>query len=274
MRNPHGRLALMKPLMNALNASAPAPHWLAIRLPHLALDLHTRGHSGRETAIAVSALAGGREQIIDCNPAALSGGVRPGMPASAARAILNELHTVERDPEAVRHALERLAACCYQYSNQVCIPGERDGLLLEAGASERLFGAPQTLGARLHRELGQLGYHAMSGSATTPEAAWLAAGESRHISAREHLRDELGPLPLARLPLEPSQVGAMEKMGFRQLRDLLRLPRRSLTRRFGPSLTDYLDRLLGIRADPRKLYRPPESFSSRLAATARYSPCS
>jgi protein ImuB len=53
-------------------------------------------------------------------------------------------------------------------------------------------------------------------------------------------------------------------MGFRQLRDLLRLPHKALNRRFGPALSDYLDRLLGIRADPRVLYQPPETFSSRL----------
>ena len=65
-----------------------------------------------------------------------------------------------------------------------------------------------------------------------------------------------------------AQRTAMERMGFRQLRDLLRLPRKALTRRFGPALPDYLERLLGIRPDPRTLYQPPESFSSRLELPA------
>ena len=65
-----------------------------------------------------------------------------------------------------------------------------------------------------------------------------------------------------------TQITAMERMGFRQLGDLLRLPRKALTRRFGPALPDYLDRLLGIQADPRALYRPPETFSSRLELPA------
>ncbi len=51
---------------------------------------------------------------------------------------------------------------------------------------------------------------------------------------------------------------------FRQVRDLLRLPRKALTRRFGPTVTAYLDRLLGIQADPRPLYQPPETFVSRM----------
>ena len=36
--------------------------------------------------------------------------------------------------------MQRLAAWCYQYSSQVCIPGDRAGLFLETGASQRLIG--------------------------------------------------------------------------------------------------------------------------------------
>jgi len=120
------------------------------------------------------------------------------------------------------------------------------------------------------QELGRLGYHALAGSAATPEAAWLAAGDGRHVAGpgTDPIRRCLGAARLRELQLDAAQVTAMEHMGFRCLRDLLRLPKRSLTRRFGPALPDYLDRLLGIRPDPRKLYRPPERFHSRLELPA------
>jgi len=245
--------------------------WLAIHFPHLALNLLTRGQGGRKNLIALSAVPVAlseiierRELIIDCTPAASAAGVRPGMPVSAALGLLGDLRVAARDREAERQALQRLAAWCYQYSSQVCIPGDRAGLLIEAGASGRLFGRPEDLGRRLAHELGRLGYRAMTGSAPTPEAAWLAAQENLHIAAAGEIRRQLGPLPLQRLHLEPAHVAAMERMGFRQLCDLLRLPRKALTRRFGPAVSDYLDRLLGARADPRALYQPPETFSSRL----------
>ena len=57
-------------------------------------------------------------------------------------------------------------------------------------------------------------------------------------------------------------------MGFRQVRDVLRLPRKALTRRFGPAVTDYIDRLLGTRPDPRIIYQPPQAFSTRLELPA------
>jgi protein ImuB len=254
--------------MNRLPARHPEPCWLAIRLPHLALDLYTRGQQGRESTLAVSALVERRERIIDCNPAAMAGGVKPGMPVPAAHAILGGLHVAKRDEAAECAALERLAAWCYQYSSQVCIPGDRAGLMLEAGASQRLFGRPAELAKRLRRELGQLGYHALTGSAPTPEAAWLGADEGLHIDAQGRIRRQLGAMPLERLHLDTARIEAMGRMGFRQLRDLLRLPRKDLTRRFGPDLPDYLDRLLGILPDPRPCYRPPEAFSSRLELPA------
>jgi len=244
---------------------APAgPCWLVVRLPRLALDLYLRGAPERRVATAVSDTARGRERIVDCNAAARAAGVAAGMPLTAARSLLNELRVVARDPVAEAGALERLAAWSYQYSSQVCLLPERDALLLEAAASERLFGAPERLGARLERELDRLGYRAAAGSAATPEAAWVAAGERRHVPPAASLRRELGATPLRALYLDAARVTAMERMGFRRLRDLLRLPARALTRRFGPDLPDYLDRLLGVRPDPRRFYRPPERFASRL----------
>ena len=177
------------------------------------------------------------------------------------------------DQAAERQALGRLAAWCYQYSNQVCIPGDRNGLFLEAGASKRLFGSPERLGERLRQELEQLGYQALAGSAPTPEAAWLGAGEGLHIALPGHIRQQLGPLPLTRLHLDTAQQAALERMGFRQLRDLLRLPRKALTRRFGPALPDYLDRVLGVLPDPRAMYHPPHTFSSKLELPAEIHDC-
>jgi protein ImuB len=250
--------------MHPLLDITATPRWLAIRFPHLALDPFTRGQNGREAQIAVSDLIERRELIIDCNPAALAGGIRPGMPATAALGILGELQVMERDRRSEQRALKHLAAWCYQYSNKVCFPTDRHGLFLEAGGSESLFGRPENLGKRLEQELGRLGYHAMTGSAPTPESAWLAAREGLYDISPGHVRRQLGALALDRLHLESTQQAAMERMGFRQLRDLLRLPRKALTRRFGPAVTDYLDRLLGSKPDPRAFYQPPETFSSRL----------
>jgi len=244
------------------------PCWLALRLPHLALDGFTRGQERQGLPIAVSAAMRQREVIIDCNSVARKGGINPGIPAAAALGILDRLCVLPRKPEQERKMLQGLATWCYQYSSQVSIPADRPALLLEAGASERLFGSPLELSQRLEHELGRLGYHVMTGSAPTPEAAWVAAGEALHIKASGDIRQHIGPLPLHCLPLEEKQQHMLEQMGFRQVQGLLRVPRKALTRRFGPGLTDYIDRLLGVRADPLRLYHPPQTFASRLELPA------
>ncbi|HET6564663.1 MAG TPA: DNA polymerase Y family protein [Xanthomonadales bacterium] len=261
-----------------------SPQWLAIRLPHLSLDLVSRGLAKQKTPLAISETLQRREVLVACNPVAGKAGVRPGMAVSAAQAILNTLQVLPRQHERENEALQGLAAWCYQYSSQVCLPGlgsgsspghghnqnrgkpvdDRRVLWLEAASSERLFGPPAALAQRLERELGKLGYHAMTGSAPTLEAAWLAAGQALHITASGAIRQQLGALPLQQLALDPAQRDALEKMGFRLLRDVLRLPRKALTRRFGPAMADYIDHLLGTRPDPRPAWQPSMNFSTRL----------
>ncbi|HKX57195.1 MAG TPA: DNA polymerase Y family protein [Xanthomonadales bacterium] len=255
--------------------STHTPCWLAIRLPHLSLDLLTRGLAKQNTPLAISELLQRREVLVACNPTARKAGVQPGMAVSAAQAILNTLQVLPRNRVQENSALHSLAAWCYQYSSQVCLPDqgcgktdERRVLWLEVAGSERLFGPPAELGQRLERELGRLGYHAMTGSAPTAEAAWLAAGQALHITASGAIRQQLGNLSLQQLPLDTSQRDALEKMGFRLLRDILRLPRKALTRRFGPAMADYIDHLLGTRPDPRPAWKPPARFSSKLELPA------
>jgi len=255
-----------------------SPNWLAIRLPHLSLDLFSRGQARQDKPLAISDIRQRREVLIACNPAASKAGISRGMAASAAQAICHTLQLLPRNRQREDEALQGLAAWCYQYSSQVCLPQQgkiRDGwgegravLWLEVAGSERLFGSAAELGQRLERELGRLGYHAMIGSAATPEAAWLAAARALHITGSSDIREQLGPVPLQQLPLGKVQKDALQTMGFRLLRDVLRLPRKALTRRFGPAVADYIDHLLGTRPDPRSAWQPPQHFRSRLELPA------
>lgn len=163
---------------------------------------------------------------------------------------------------AEKNYLERLAAWCYQYSSQVCIAPQCNGLLLEVAASQRLFGDAEALAERISAELGELGHHPTSGIAPTPEAAHLAARHGLHIQTRRDIHKDIGTLGIESLYLEPSQIQALQKTGLRTIAEIFRLPRKALARRLGPAVSDYLDRLLGHRPDPCKSFRPPDSFSA------------
>ena len=158
--------------------------------------------------------------------------------------------------------LKRLAGWCYQYSSQVCIAPRRNSLLLEIAASRLLFGNAVTLTKRITTELEQLGYRASCGIAPTPEAAHLAARHGLHIHTAGDIRESIGMLGIDSLNLQVSSIRALQKMGFRTIAEVLRLPRKALARRLGLTTSDYLDRLLGHRPDPCKSFRPPDSFSA------------
>ncbi|MGB7450848.1 MAG: DNA polymerase Y family protein [Lysobacterales bacterium] len=240
------------------------PQWLALHFPHLALDQHRRGldREHQDTPQAISDSLAGRHCIIDRNPAAEDAGIRIGMPVGAALSLLDSLQVKERDQRSEQVVLKRLAGWCYQYSSQVCIDRQRNSLLLEVGASERLFGRPETLAARVTTELGQLGYRAVTGIAPTPEAAHLSTPHALHIRSFADIRKSIGRLNIDSLNLKTAEIQALKKMGLRTVAEVLRLPRKALARRMGLTVSDYLDRLLGHRPDPCSTFRPPDSFSA------------
>ena len=240
------------------------PLWLALHFPHLALDQHKRGLSQESQDIpqAISDKLAGRQCIIDQNPVAERAGICIGMPVGAALSLLESLQVSVRDQRAEQAALKRIAAWCYQYSSQVCIDRQRNSLLLEVAASERLFGHAETLAGRITTELGQLGYRPIDGIAPTPEAAHLAARNGLHIHTSADIRKSIGALSIDSLNLKTTEIRALQKMGFRTITEVFRLPRKALARRMGLTTGDYLDRLLGHRPDPCNTYRPPDSFSA------------
>lgn len=243
-------------------------NWLAIEFPRLALDLATRDTTADEPALAITHEVRGRPVIVDHTTAAERLGVRNGMAVAAALAVAGNLVLRPRDPAAENHSLQRLAAWAYQYSSQVSMTPPSAMLCLEVGSSRRLFGRPAALRQRLAGELHSLGYRARTGTAPTPAAASLAARDECDIDTTEALERYLSGLPLASLGLDPGETRALQGMGFRHTRELLRLPRAALARRLGPALLDRLDRLRGHRPDPRPAWHPPDHYRAGLDLNA------
>jgi protein ImuB len=244
-------------------ATVRPPCWIALHFPHLSLDRVTRGlEHCRETAIVISDAGSQRPLVLDCNPAAQRFGITAGMPVSSALALNDAVGVVQRDPQREQRCLRRIAAWGYQYSSEISVCTDSDTLMLEAAASERLFGCPEQLATRLVRELCRIGYHALAGSAPTPAAARIAAGSNLHIASVGAIREQLSPLPLERLETGPESHQALRRMGFRTIREVLRLPRKALARRLGPGLVNSLDRLLGHKPDPLRRYQPPDGFNT------------
>jgi protein ImuB len=242
--------------------------WLCLALPRLALDLIDRAQVDMP-ATAPRVVVDGpeqRAQVHLADSAAAACGVRSGQRLAAAQA-LTSLTIHRRDRLAERQAMERLAAWAYGYTSRVSLDGG-DALLLEVGASAKLFGGDSALQTTLQTDLVALGFCALLGYGATPAAARLRAEVARRDPTRSGAVYPLAPIALGESALDSRIVATLQATGIRTLGELAKLPRSGIARRFGQATLDYLGRLRGELPEALDPYRPPDSYHAWLELPA------
>lgn len=170
--------------------------------------------------------------------------LKRGLGIADARARYPSIDIVEADPEADRRLLEALADWCDRYTPLVAIDGT-EGLFLDISGCAHLFGGEEAMLNDLTFRLGEQGFDARAGLATTPGAAWAAARFGLAAIGSGEEPAALAPLPLAALRLDPATRDGLESVGLRMVGSLLSAPRAPLARRFGSELILRLDQALG-----------------------------
>lgn len=231
--------------------------WLAVLLPELPLEALPSAADGPRAV-----LGGARGDVLHTvNAAAAAAGVRPGLRAAAALALCPGLELVARSPAAEAAAREALLAWSGQFTSHAAALTD-DCLVLEIGASRRLFGGLDALLGRLRLELAALAHRVQLACAPTPGAAVLLARHQpgAQVVALEALPAVLGPLPLRWLEVDARLIERLQGLGLNTIGDCRRLPRAGLGRRLGPALLTALDRLYGAVPQPVAAYCPPPHF--------------
>ncbi len=254
---------------HTVSVSVPAertPLWVCIHFSDLPLEV-----LGLESSVpGVVAGAAANDQIVyAATAAARAVGIEPGMPIGAARARATVLQVCPRDATAESLLLQNLAEWCGRFTPGVSLEPP-DAILLEVRASLRLWGGCELLVRQLRCGLAHLGHRACVAVAPTPQAGLLLArsGRDEFVFQREALRSALGDLSIACLGSDKNLLRRLARSGVRTLHDLWRLPRDGLSRRFGAELTAYLDRVLGLRPDPRASHSPADRFAARVELEA------
>jgi protein ImuB len=152
-----------------------------------------------------------RAQVHLADSAAAACGVRSGQRLAAAQA-LTSLTIHRRDRLAERQAMERLAAWAYGYTSRVSLDGG-DALLLEVGASAKLFGGDSALQTTLQTDLVALGFCALLGYGATPAAARLRAEVARRDPTRSGAVYPLAPIALGESALDSRIVATLQATG-------------------------------------------------------------
>ncbi|MDH0701306.1 DNA polymerase Y family protein [Pseudomonas toyotomiensis] len=239
--------------------------WACILLPQLAMDGVLRHRSDIDQPLALITGSPQRRVLQAVNPAARALGLKPGQSLTAAQALTRGFATAEYDHADIERWQQFLAAWAYRFSAQVSLHYPRC-LLLEVRSSLALFGPWPRFEMRLREELTALGFQHRIAVAPNPAAARVLVNARDGLAANDGqaLQQLLYPLPVDRLGLPAKATTAFNRMGLRQLKQLLELPRDSVAKRFPAEVLLHLDMLLGRRPLALDFYTPPDVFDTRI----------
>lgn len=230
---------------------------LRLTRPHL-----SAGQDERPRAFVEKVGSAMRLAAVDEAAAAL--GLGPGLSMADARARVPELDLFDHMPHADLDWLERLADGCTRYSPTIALDPP-DGLILDTGGCDHLFGGEAGLAADLEHRLARLGVTMRHAFAATPDGARALA---RHVGGSACDEDSaIRRLPVAALELEADAELALRRAGLKTIGDVARRPMAGIAARFGADAVTAIRRILGEVDSPLKPRRvvPPLGVERRFA---------
>jgi protein ImuB len=232
------------------------PSWSTDRLrrtmganaPSLDTPLVLIGHEGRKRVVLAADQAARRE------------GLKPGMVASKAKALVGNLIVMDADPDADRMALEKLANWMQRHFAPIVAP-DHNGLMLDITGVAHLFGDEKTMLDEIVRKLATVGIGAKIAAAPTYGAAHAMARTVANpifLLDKDKLAGALALLPVSALRLPTEILVALKQLGFDRIEELANTPRAPLALRFGNIIGQRLDQAFGRADEPFELIMPPE----------------
>ena len=226
----------------------------SIWLPHLAIERWAKSNRSAPDAPVVLTTEGTHGLIIHAvtKPAA-ERGARIGARLTDARALDPALVAIPADPAGDAALLQRLAKWSGRWSPLVEVDGP-DGLRLDVSGVAHLFGGEGGLVHDVQQCFARAGLTARVALAPTAAAAWALARFAKPVPCKEErsLMEQLAPLHVSALRLDPGTVRTLERLGLKMIGALFDMPRLALARRFrgAEDVVDALDRALGKKPEP------------------------
>ena len=215
-----------------------------------------------------------QERVLAVSALARQAGVRAGMRRGGALMLAPQVRLLERAPEREAEALQAVAMALLQFTPQVAA-AEEATLLMDVGASLRLFGGVRRLCRLVTVRLRGLGFSAALSCAPTARGAWLLARAQAHEDnavgaaygralGMVSMARRLDALPCALLPPARPYLAWFDGIGCQSLGQMRRLPRPGLQRRCGRALLDMLDGAHGQAPEMFEWIAAPTGFRATL----------
>ena len=207
-----------------------------------------------------------RRVVLALDAAARRAGLRVGMPAAKAQALVPGLTMRDADPAADAKALDRLAHWALQHYAPIAAADPPDGLVIDVTGAAHLHGGEDAMLKGMVARLAASGIAAWAAIADS----WGAAHAMARCGARPTLVVPAGDsakaildLPIAALRLPKTIVADLSVLGFARIGELAAKPRAPLALRFGPELCRRLDQAMGRLSEPIDPVRPPDLIEVR-----------
>jgi protein ImuB len=205
-----------------------------------------------------------QERVAAMSTLAESAGVQQGMRRGGALMLAPQSQFQQRAPQLEADALHAVAMALLQFTPQLA-QAEEATLLLDIGASLRLFGGIRALCRQVAASMRALGFTAVLSCAPTARGAWLLArSNTGRALTMEALARRMDRLPCSLLPPARPYLSWLEGIGCMTLGEMRRLPRPGLQRRCGRALLDILDDAHGERPEMHQWLEAPASFRAKL----------
>jgi len=230
--------------------------WLGIYFPEIALSAT---HVDLDQAQVVVQQQGNQNHVYAANTIALSYGIRPGLTLSAAYVLCRNLSVSPRKEQAERKLLASYAQMLLHLTPNISLSGT-DIILLEVKPSLKLFGGFKALYAQLQQSLVAVPHKIACAPLATVAELMALNGIEAVLYDRRRLQSALGEIALSHTLLDSRLLHRLERCGLLCLRDVWRLPRADLARRFGVKLLAYLDELSGQIEPPRAYFEAGIGF--------------
>jgi protein ImuB len=173
-------------------------------------------------------------RITAANEKAIAQSIYVGMVAADAKAIHPSLTVMDDKAGLAERSLKRIAEWCIRYSPCVAVNG-KDGLILDATGCTHLWGGDAGYVNDITARFRKYGYTVRVAIADTVGAAWAVSRYSNDelIIEPGQQSTALLYLPAAALRLDDDTVERLNKLGLRQVKDFIGMPKSALRRRFG-----------------------------------------
>jgi len=205
-----------------------------------------------------------KDKVVIADSAARSAGVRLGMKRGGVLTLAPEAEMHERDTGREAAAQREVGVALMRFSPEVALLEEAT-VVVEVGASLRLFGGLRVLCREAKAALATLGFTARISAAPTGQGAWLLSKYgNRRVLKLASLEKRLSVLPMVAVPEVRPFADWFTGLGCETIADVRRLPRAGLQRRCGEHLLDSLDRALGTAPELFDWLELPPNFSARI----------